>query len=230
MSFLSSIFGGGKSTTPPAAQPFQNDPLVNQSDSSLFNFGSNVLQGILPSSYQDLITSNSPEFQRFENNSNAQIQGSAMQTAAMQGNARSGAAGAAATSAIASNTANLGYQDLLNTQLNQKAILGAGLDSINQAGTMALSNQGQENSYASNNYNAGLSYSANMAGINQRASSSAGSLIGQGIGSAGGGIGTILGMLGNGSTGSGITSNTGNSSNFDIDALISSGAQLALAA
>lgn len=238
MSFLSSLFGGGKKESAPTAPIFQADPLVGQSDSSLFHFGDNVLKGILPSSYQDLIQSNSPAFQTMLKNSNAQIQGSGLETAAMQGNARSGAANAGITQSIASNTANLSYQDLLNTQINQKALIGSGLDALSGAGSIALQNQGQQNSFAQGNYNSQLGYSANMANINQRAASAAGDLIGKGIGSFGGGVGSILGMMGGGglgvgsiagqlgSFGGGIMATSGTSA---IDALLASGAPLALA-
>src|ERR1700741_1254785 len=106
MSFLSGLFAG-KKPSQPTAPTFQADPLVGQTDTSLFNFGSDVLQGILPSSYQDLIETNSPQFQAMEKNSNAQIEGAGLETAAMNGTARSGAAQAGITQAIASNTANL---------------------------------------------------------------------------------------------------------------------------
>lgn len=234
MSFLSSMFGGGSkgSNNPPPAPPFQNDPLVGQTDTGLFNFGSDVLKGILPSSYQDLIESNSPQFQTMLKNSNAQIQGSGLETEAMNGNARSGAAGAGITQAIASNTANLSYQDLLNTQLNQKSLIGAGLDSLSASGNLALGNQGQENSYASGNYQAGLGYSANMAATSQRAASAAGTSLFSGLGQLGGGIGSILGSLG--SLGAGTATGTtfgaaAGSGTFSIDALLASGAPLALA-
>lgn len=191
-------------TSVPSAPDFFSDPLVGQSDTSLFNFGSDLLKGILPSSYQDLIQTNSPQFQRMMSNSNAAIQGAGESEAAVQGNARSGAANESITKAIASNTANLSYSDLLNTQLNQKALLGTGLDSINYAGTMALSNQGQQNQFNASNYASQLGYGANMAGVGQRAAQYAGSSMGAGLSGAGAGIGSILGMLG--SSGGGGTS------------------------
>lgn len=198
MSFLSSLFGGNNQPgSAPAAPTFQADSLVNQTDQSMFNFGSNVLQGILPTQYQSLLQTNSPQFQTMLNNSNAQIQGSSMSTAAMQGNARSGAAQAGATQAIASNTANLSYQDLLNTQINQKALLGTGLNAIQAANQGALGNQGQINQFSANiygdqtqQYDSQLGYDANMAKLS-------GSLAGQLLGSNGiGGLISNLPFLG----------------------------------
>lgn len=222
MSFLSSIFAG-KQPSQPNAPTFQSDPLVGQTDSSLFNFGSNVLQGILPSSYQDLLQTNSPQFQTMLKNSNAQIQGSGLETAAMQGNARSGAAQQGITQAVASNTANLSYSDLLNTQLNQKALLGTGVDSLNSAGSMALTNQGQINSFNSDiygtqmqGYGQNLNYNTNMANLSANIASQlfqgAGSgisnlpFMNSGSGSGSSSIAGALGILGPnaGATGAGV--------------------------
>src|SRR5258708_21739580 len=209
MSFLSSLFAG-KKPSQPATPSFQADPNVASSEGGLINFGSDVLKGILPSSYQDLIQTNSPEFQRMLNNSNAQIQGSGLSTAAMQGNARSGAANAGITQAIASNTANLSYSDLLNTQLNQKSLLGVGLGAIQGAQYGALTNQGQENSFASSiygtqmgGYNSKLNYNSNMADLSAKVAGGIFQGIGSGISSlpfmnfgSGGGASNPGGLLG----------------------------------
>jgi hypothetical protein len=244
MSFLSSIFGGGNTPSAPTAPTFQADPLVNSTNTELNNFGTNVLNGILPSSYQDLIQTNSPQFQTMLNNSNAQIQGSALQTAAMQGNARSGAAQAGTTQAIASNTANLSYSDLLNTQLNQKALLGTGLSSIQAANTGALTNQGQTNSFASSIYGDLTQQYGQQLGYNQAMTGLSANLGSQLIGGAGSAIANspyLSSIMGGGSSSSGIAgdlgaigSNAGVAAAPDftstIDALISSGAPLALSA
>jgi hypothetical protein len=255
MSFLSSLFAPNKPSQP-AAPTFQTDPLVNQTDTELNNFGTNVLQGILPSSYQDLIQTDSPQFQSMLNSSNAQIQGSAMQTAAMNGNARSGAAGAGATQAIASNTANLSYTDLLNTQLNQKSILGAGIGAIQGAQSGALTNQGQENNFAAGvygtgmqGYNANLNYNANMTDIASKLGSQLGAGIGSGISSlpflngsgSGSNPGGLVGQLGSfdslastGGAAAGATGTMAGAASFGgtdaIDAILSQGLPLALAA
>lgn len=243
------MFGGSNTPSAPAAPTWNPDPLVNQTDNSMFNFGSNVLQGILPTQYQDLIQTNSPQFQTMLKNSNAQIQGAGLSTAAMNGNARSGAADAGITSAIASNTANLSYSDLLNTQLNQKAILGTGLNAIQSANTGALTNQGQQNNFnlgvfngQNQQYSTQMNYNDQMTQLSAKLGGQLSEGIGSGIsnlpfmnsGSNPGGLtgqlgafDSITGTAGAGGTAAGAAAFAGTDG---IDALLASGAPLMLAA
>lgn len=242
MSFMSSLFGS-QDSTPPAAPPFQNDPLVGQASQGLVGFGNNILNGIVSPQYQDLMQSNSPQFQAMLKNINANIQGTGLSTAAMTGTARGGAAQAGITQSIASNTANMSYQDLLNTQLNQKAMLGAGLDALSTGGNIALGSQGQKNNYAASIYNAGLGYTANIDALNQRADAMAGDFLMKGLTGLGSGMGSFAGMMGSGGGGAGMAdlgswdAAAGSSSaasafggTAGIDSLIAQGAPLMLAA
>lgn len=204
MAFLASLvpglLGGNKKTSTPDAPTFQADPLVGQTDTSLFNFGSDVLKGILPSSYQDLLQNNSPEFQSVLQNTNRDIASAGMNTAALQGNARSGAAQAGITSAVANNTANMRYNDLLNTQLNQKALLGVGLDSEQAAGNIALGNQGQINSFNSNIYGTQSNFDLGALGLSQKAQQATGAGIGSAFQGALSGIPYLSGLGGGSSS------------------------------
>lgn len=236
MSFWSDLFGGGKSSTPDAPA-FKADPLVNTAENSIFNFGSDILKGILPASYQNLLQFDSPQFESVLHNSNRDITSAGLNTAALQGNARSGAANAGISKAVADNSANMRYADYMNTVANQKALLGTGLDAENVAGNMALGNQGQINNFNASIYGTQSSYDLGMNQLQQKSQQQQGSMFGsafsEGIGSipylsslfgGGGGASGISGILGAFGGGAAASAGTGG-----IDALLASGAPLLLA-
>lgn len=194
---------GSKKQSLPSLPAFQNDPLVGQADSSLFNFGSDVLKGILPNSYQNLLQFDSPQFESVLKNSNRDVESAGLETAARQGNARSGAAQAGISSAVANNSSNLRYGDYLNTIANEKSILGTGLDSISSAGNMALANQGQENSYQLGGYSALLGGTVNMSALSQKSQAATGNSIGSALGSVIGALPYLSNVMGGASSGAG---------------------------
>lgn len=179
---LISSFGSKKQSLP-ELPPFQKDPLVENSENSIFNFGSDVLKGILPSSYQNLLQFDSPQFEGVLKNSNRDVESAGLETAARAGNARSGAAQAGISRAVSDNTTNLRYNDYMNTLANQKALLGTGLDAEQIGGNMALQNQGQQNSYTLGGYGAMLGAIPKMTQLAQEGQAGTGSALGQGLGS-----------------------------------------------
>lgn len=230
-SFGSGLLGFGlfgskdKQHDAPAAPEWWSDPYVGKSEEGLFNFGSDVLKGILPASYQNLLQFDSPQFESVLHNSNRDISAAGLNTAALQGNARSGAANAGITKAVADNTSNMRYSDYLNTVTNQKALLGMGLDAENAAGQIGLTNQGQRNNFNLGIYGDQLNYDSRMTQLSQQGQGATGAGIGGAFSAAmkslpfilsmvnpaaGAAAGMAGGMMGGGGQGNGVLGMFGN--------------------
>ena len=190
------------------APSFYNDPNYAASQNSLMPFASSLMSGQgLPSAYAGLITPNSPQFQQMLQRTTGNILGATEDQMAGQGISDSGVAASAAAGAVGNATSQLTYQDFLNSQANQMNLMGMGSGIMENVGSMALTNQGQNNQFNLTNASESLDAQTTNAQMKQQQQQMWASMISSGIGALGNVAG--MGMLGDvGGSGGGSTGST----------------------
>lgn len=204
-----SLFGSAPSVSYNAPS-FFSDPNYGVAQGSLVPFASSLMSGQgLPSAYSGLITPNSPEFQKMLASVTGQTLGASQAAMASQGLGGSGVAASAAAGAVGSETANLSYQDFMNSQANQLSLMGMGSNIMQNVGSMALTNQGQNNQFNLTNASSAMDASEFNANMKEQQNQMWGSMISSGIGALGNIAG--MGMLGMGGLGGSTGSTLGSS-------------------
>jgi len=183
---------GGVSYNAPS---FYNDPNYAASQNSLMPFASSLMSGQgLPSAYAGLITPNSPQFQQMLQRTTGNILGATQDQMAGQGIGDSGVAASAAAGAVGNATSQLTYQDFVNSQANQMNLMGMGSGIMENVGSMALNNQGQNNQFNLTNASESLDAQTTNAQLKQQQDQMWAGMISSGIGALGNIAG--MGMLG----------------------------------
>jgi hypothetical protein len=189
------------------APSFYNDPNYAASQNSLMPFASSLMSGQgLPAAYSGLITPNSPQFQQMLQRTTGNILGATEDQMAGQGISDSGVAASAAAGAVGNATSTLTYQDFLNSQANQLHLMDSGAGIMENVGSMALNNQGQNNQFNLTNASESLDSQEFNAQMKQQQDQMWASMISSGIGALGNVAG--MGMLGGFGGGGGSTSST----------------------
>ena len=177
------------------APSFYNDPNYAASQNSLMPFASSLMSGQgLPSAYAGLITPNSPQFQQMLQRTTGNILGATQDQMAGQGIGDSGVAASAAAGAVGNATSQLTYQDFVNSQANQMNLMGMGSGIMENVGSMALNNQGQNNQFNQTNAEQSMSADEFNAQMKQQQDQMWAGMISSGIGALGNIAG--MGMLG----------------------------------
>ena len=193
------------------APSFYNDPNYAASQNSLMPFASSLMSGQgLPSAYAGLITPNSPQFQQMLQRTTGNILGATQDQMAGQGIGDSGVAASAAAGAVGNATSQLTYQDFLNSQANQLQLMGMGSGIMENVGSMALNNQGQNNQFNLTNASESLDSQEFNAQMKQQKEAQQQAFISSLISTAGNvaGMGMMGGMGGGGGM-PGMTGSTG---------------------
>ena len=190
------------------APSFYNDPNYAASQNSLMPFASSLMSGQgLPSAYAGLITPNSPQFQQMLQRTTGNILGATQDQMAGQGIGDSGVAASAAAGAVGNATSQLTYQDFLNSQANQLQLMGMGSGIMENVGSMALNNQGQNNQFNLTNASESLDSQEFNAQMKQQQDQMWAGMISSGIGALGNVAG--MGMLGGFGGGGGAAASAG---------------------
>jgi len=177
------------------APSFYNDPNYAVSQNSLMPFASSLMSGQgLPSAYAGLITPNSPQFQQMLQRTTGNVLGATEDQMAGQGISDSGVAASAAAGAVGNATSQLTYQDFLNSQANQMNLMGMGSGIMENVGSNALTNQGQNNQFNQTNAEQSMSADEFNAQMKQQQDQMWAGMISSGIGALGNIAG--MGMLG----------------------------------
>ena len=185
------------------APSFYNDPNYAASQNSLMPFASSLMSGQgLPSAYAGLITPNSPQFQQMLQRTTGNVLGATEDQMAGQGISDSGVAASAAAGAVGNATSTLTYQDFLNSQANQLHLMDSGAGIMENIGSNALTNQGQNNQFNLTNASESLDSQEFNAQMKQQQNQMWAGMISSGIGALGNiaGMG-MLGGFGGGGTG-----------------------------
>jgi hypothetical protein len=173
------------------APSFYNDPNVSATENSLLPYASSLMSGQgLPAAYSGLITPNSPEFQRMLASVTGQTLGAAQAQTASQGLGDSGVAASAAAGAVGSETAQLTWQDFLNSQSNQMNLMNLGISTMGNVGNLALNNQDQVNQFDLTNAENEAGVQGQNIALQNQAQSNWGNMMGSGISS----LGNLAGM------------------------------------
>ena len=190
------------------APSFYNDPNYAASQNSLMPFASSLMSGQgLPSAYAGLITPNSPQFQQMLQRTTGNILGATEDQMAGQGISDSGVAASAAAGAVGNATSQLTYQDFLNSQANQLHLMDSGAGIMENVGSMALTNQGQNNQFNLSNAAESLDAQTTNAQMKQQQQQMWAGMISSGIGALGNVAG--MGMLGGFGGGGGAAASAG---------------------
>lgn len=224
---LGSIFGGKSKNpyngiTPPT---FQVDQSYTDSQKQLADLGTGILNGNLPSYYQNIGQANSPQFQALEKNITGNIQNASAQQAAASGTDRSGVAATAAASNLSSVLPNLQYSDFLNAQNQQIGLLNTGIGVAQGVRGAGQNQEGMLNNFNQNTFNEQMNLANANLGFNtmqaQQQGSALSSLAGLGVGAFTGGMGLLPGIAG-GLGGSLIGGYSGGTGNLGMSTLLGS--------
>jgi len=152
MGFFQDLLGTKKKSSYPSLAkieipPFTDDPYVGKSQDYLWNFGTNMLDGKLPDTYQPLTEFGSQQFEDMLGLTNRDIAKSVTDSAVRTGMGRSGVIGSNIAKATADASVKARYGDYTNTLTNLKSLLGVGLDTVSGVRTAGLQNQDQKNTY-----------------------------------------------------------------------------------
>lgn len=154
---IASLFGGSGKSSYPTLAPFVTDPNYQSEQDFLQPYGQGLLTGNqIPDFYKSIATQGSPEFESVLNQSNRNISQAATDAAARSGTGRGGNLPGVTAQAIGDNTAQLSYQDFLNSNAGKEFLMGQGA-SISQGVRAAGQVQGQQqNAYNLDQFNAQL--------------------------------------------------------------------------
>lgn len=206
---------GSKDKTPSIPPPpaFTPDPTYTSQQDFLQPYSMGLLSGNnIPAYYQSIGQQNSPQFQAALGVSNAQIGTSAAEGAAMAGTGRGGQLPQTIAQQVGNNTATLTYQDFLDSNAGKEFLMGQGENISNSVLNGALTNQGQENSYNLNAYDAAVGTDKANIAYQQQSDQQLGQLLGTiipAVTTIGGGIiGGPAGAAAGSTLGSALTGNT----------------------
>lgn len=180
MSLISDLFGAGsKAPSLPAPPAFTPDPNYTSQINFLQPYSMGLLTGNnIPAYYQSIGEQNSPQFQSALAVSNKQIETSAAEGEALTGAGRGGQLPQVTAQAVGDNTAALTYQDFLNSNAGKEFLMGEGQSASNSVLNASLQNQGQENTYNLNAYDAAIGVDKFNIGEQQTQSTALGSALG----------------------------------------------------
>lgn len=193
------LFSSGDSSVNfPPPPSFVTDPNYQNEQNFLQPYGQGLLTGNnIPSFYQSIATANSPEFQAALGLSNRDIATTAAETAARNGTGRGGQLPQVTAQAVGDNSAQLRYQDYLNSNAGKQFLMQQGT-TISQGVRSAGQAQGEDqNNFNLNEYNdtvGQMQYNQSRQDAASAASGKAiGTIAGAAIGSMGGPAGAIYG-------------------------------------
>lgn len=203
------LFSSGDSSVNfPPPPSFVTDPNYQNEQNFLQPYGQGLLTGNnIPSFYQSIATANSPEFQAALGLSNRDIATTAAETAARNGTGRGGQLPQVTAQAVGDNSAQLRYQDYLNSNAGKQFLMQQGT-TISQGVRSAGQAQGEDqNNFNLNEYNDTVGQMQYNQSRQDAASAASGKAIGTVLGGAAGfALGGPMGAVTGAQLGSSIAS------------------------
>lgn len=142
------IYGATKKQKKISLPAYYSDPYYEKSQSDLYGFGKNALNGIIPDYYKSLTETNSPEFNDYLNLTNADIGKSILSAGAITGRGRGGGLTSQIGKYVGQNTITSRYQDFLRALGGKQMFLKSGLDALSGVRSGATNEEDSRNNYA----------------------------------------------------------------------------------
>lgn len=142
------IFGGGDSNVSDIEMPeWYTDPLYTSSQDYLNTYGTNILEGKLPSFYSSLGQTGSDAFKAKLAQTNRDTAIAVNENLVRRGISRSGVGLSTTAKQVANNSTNYNWADYLQAQTEKASLLNTGLNTLSGVRSSALTNQSSKNQF-----------------------------------------------------------------------------------
>jgi hypothetical protein len=206
-------FGGGSSNVSDIKMPeWYTDPLYTSSQDYLNTYGTNILEGKLPSFYSSLGQTGSDAFKSKLTQTNRDTATAVNENLVRRGISRSGVGLSTTAKQVANNSTNYNWADYLQAQTEKASLLNTGLNTLSGVRSSALTNQGSKNQF-----NLGVTgLELQQAGAEDQASANEGSMWSSLLSAGIGALGTVGGMMIAGPAGAAVGSGLGTASTSSL--------------
>jgi hypothetical protein len=127
--------------------PFYTDPLYSAGQSQLYDFGSNLLSGDIPSYYKAIGETGSKEFEDMLALTTRDTTKAVNENLVRRGISRGGLGASISAKTTADTSTKLRWQDYARALQGKQYLMSAGLNTIGNVTSNALSYGGQKNQY-----------------------------------------------------------------------------------